>query len=165
MNTIQQTSLKVSAHQSATCYVNGQQVVSGVTSQRTMDITPYLKTGQNTVRCDVSAGYEKVCRLHEGRRKCGCTCWARPAYCVASTWFWNCPSNVRKGNWKDHKFYVMATPHFDASVSTHRSTDISWSNDNSNWYYGKLPLQSDSWWLEKPNFYNSDETIYTGIKP
>jgi len=44
MNELAQTSLMVSAHQSATCYVNGQRVASGISSQMMTDITPYLVT-------------------------------------------------------------------------------------------------------------------------
>lgn len=45
-----------------------------------------------------------------------------------------------------------------------RSNEISWSNDNVNWYHSELPVTDDSPYLEYANYYINDQT-YLGIKP
>jgi hypothetical protein len=50
-------------------------------------------------------------------------------------------------------------------VVFHKESDILWSNNNRDWYYGQLPLEEDSWYLENPDYYNPDGSVYTGIMP
>ncbi len=160
LDEIRQTDLVVSAHQSADCWVNGQQAAKGVSSQKRIDITPYLHLGSNEVSCRVNAGYEKVCSLGNGG-SCGCSCWSKYRFCGQSTWFWDCPSNVQKSQ---TQFYVVAIPSFDAVVAQHRPEDILWSNGNSRWHYSRLPVMDGTMFLDRPDYYSSD-AIYQGPTP
>lgn len=160
LDRVTQTSLVVSAHQSADCWVNGRLAASKVSSRKRVDITPYLEPGNNTVSCRVNAGYERVCEVDNGD-ECGCECNTKFTNCLASGQNWNCPPNVIQTN---DRIYVPVVPSFDAVVAQHRPSDILWSSDGSEWRYSRLPVTDSSMFLDRPEYYSAG-TIYQGPAP